>query len=187
MIGGLVLAAGDARRFGGPKQLAILRGRPLLEHALATMAAVPLDPFCVVVGANAQAILREVDLHGARAVYCADWDRGQSASLQAGLSAMAEADAVVVTLGDQPFLSPRAIEAVVEARGDGAAAVRATYDGVPAHPVLIERELFEPILALRGDEGARSVLGEVPVRDVPCDGLGRPDDVDTREQLEAAS
>ena len=35
----LVLAAGEGRRFGGPKQLAPLRGRPLLAHAVATARA----------------------------------------------------------------------------------------------------------------------------------------------------
>ena len=36
-IGGLILAAGEGRRFGGTKQLAELHGRPLLEHALEAM------------------------------------------------------------------------------------------------------------------------------------------------------
>jgi molybdenum cofactor cytidylyltransferase len=188
VIGGVVLAAGDGRRFGGPKQLARLRGRPLLEHPLAAMAASGLDRLVVVLGANASAIRREVDLHGAEPVLCPDWDRGQSASLRAGVAALeAEgAEAVVVVLGDQPFLSPRAIAAVLDARGEGAVAVWATYRGVPAHPVVLERELFEAVGAVHGDEGARGLLAGLPVRDVPCDGLGRPDDIDTREQLEAA-
>lgn len=188
MIGGVVLAAGDARRFGGPKQLARLRGRPLLEHPLSAMAASGLDRLVVVLGAHASAILREVDLHGAEPVLCPDWDRGQSASLRAGVAELEGkgAEAIVVALGDQPFLSPRAIAAVLDARGEGAVAVRATYGGAPAHPVVIERELFAAVGAVQGDEGARGLLTGAAVRDVACDGLGRPDDIDTREQLEAA-
>jgi molybdenum cofactor cytidylyltransferase len=187
MIAGLVLAAGDSRRFGAPKQLARLRGRPLLEHALAAMAAAPVDELLVVVGSNASAILREVDLHGARAAICVDWSEGQAASLKAGLEAVPEAEAVVVALGDQPFLSPRAVAAIIDGRGVGVDAVRASYDGVPGHPVLLERSLFAAVRRLHGDDGARALVADANTREVPCDGLGRPDDIDTREQLEEAS
>ncbi len=188
MIAGLVLAAGEAHRFGAPKQLARLRGRFLLEHALVAMAAAPLDRLAVVLGANAAAIRRDVDLHGAEPVLCPEWNEGQSASLRAGVAALAEAEAeaVVVALGDQPWLSPRAVEAVLGARGRGARAVRATYGGVPGHPVVIERSMFSAIRALRGDEGARGLLSAPGVRDLACDAHGRPDDIDTPEQLEAA-
>ncbi|MBA2429369.1 MAG: nucleotidyltransferase family protein [Thermoleophilaceae bacterium] len=184
MIGALVLAAGAARRYGSPKQLAELDGRPLLEHALEAVAAAPVDRRVVVLGAGAEGILARVRLHGAEPVLCPDWEDGQAASLQAGLRALEGADAVVVVLGDQPLLSPRAIVLVLAERGPGAEALRATYAGVTGHPIVLERSLFPRLLALRGDAGARDVLREVAVRDVPCDGLGRPDDVDTPEQLE---
>jgi len=180
-----VLAAGAGCRYGGPKQLADLGGRPLLEHALAAVRAAPVDRRVVVLGAAAEEVLAGVSLHGAEPVPCPDWECGQAASLRAGLGAFEEADAVVVVLGDQPLLSPRAIARVLAARGPGAEAVRATYAGEAGHPVVLERSLFPRLLALRGDAGARDVLREVAVSDVPCDGLGRPDDVDTPEQLEA--
>ena len=187
MIAGIVLAAGEGRRFGGPKQLAIFRGRPLLEHALATVAACELARIVVVLGSNASAILREVDLHGAQPQLCPDWDQGQSASLRAGVSAVSEAEAVVVALGDQPLLSPRAVSAVLDARAAGVDAIRATYGGVPGHPVVLERKLMLAAEHLRGDEGARALFEGASVREVACDGLGRPDDIDTREELEAIS
>jgi molybdenum cofactor cytidylyltransferase len=184
MIAGVVLAAGAGTRFGGRKQLAELDRRPLLEHALAAMESAPVGKRIVVLGADAAQIADSVDLHGARAVVCDDWESGQSASLRAGLEAAGpEADAVVVTLGDQPWIAARAIAAVIAARGEGAQAVRATYDGAPGHPVLIERDLFAAVRTLSGDVGARDVLRGAHVRDVPCDGLGGPGDVDTREQL----
>jgi molybdenum cofactor cytidylyltransferase/nicotine blue oxidoreductase len=49
--------------------------------------------------------------------------------------------------------------------------------------VLIERELYPSVKALRGDTGARDVLRTANVRDVPCDGLGSPRDVDTPADL----
>jgi CTP:molybdopterin cytidylyltransferase MocA len=184
MIGGLVLAAGSGTRFGAPKQLALLRGRPLLEHVLETLAAAPLDRRVVVLGAEAGPILRRVPLHGAEPVLCPDWGQGQSASLRAGLRALGPVDAAVVVLGDQPLLSAEAIAAVVAARGEGADAVRAHYGGSPAHPVLLERHVLARAASLRGDVGARELLDGLRVRLVPCAGLGRPDDVDTPDQLE---
>jgi molybdenum cofactor cytidylyltransferase len=186
MIGGLVLAAGGGARFGGAKQVARLDRRPLLEHVLAAMSAAPLDHVVVVLGFEADAVLTAVDLHGAEPVACDTWRRGQSASLRAGFESLAGVDAVVVALGDQPFISPAAVQRLTAARGGGAQAVRATYGGVPGHPILIERSLFPAIARLEGDVGAREVLAAARVLDVPCDGLGRPDDVDTPEALRAA-
>lgn len=196
MIGGLVLAAGAGRRFGGGKLLARLDGRPLLEYALAAMAtARSVEHTVVVLGYGADEIRAAVALHGAEPVLCAEWREGQAASLRTGLSALTAAgteesplEAVAVTLGDQPRVDARAIDTVVGARqaGGGPApeALRATYGGRPGHPVILERQLFGAVASLRGDTGARDLLRSAGVRDVPCDGLGCPDDVDTPAQLE---
>jgi len=185
MIGGVVLAAGAATRFGGGKQLAELDGKPLLEHALSAMAFAPVERRVVVLGAGAEEIVRSVDLHGAEAVICDRWEEGQSASLATALAELTDADAVVVTLGDQPRMAAEAIRRVIGARGDGAAAVRATYGGDPGHPVLLERELIERLRDVTGDHGARNLLLSVNTRDIPCDDLGGGEDVDTPAQLDA--
>jgi molybdenum cofactor cytidylyltransferase len=184
LIGGLVLAAGAATRFGAPKQLAYLDGAPLLEHALRTMAAAPVDRVVVVLGAGADDVAAGVDLHGAEPVVCGRWEEGQSASLACGLAELAGCEAVVVTLGDQPRVSPDAIRRVISSR-NGAAAVRATYNGNPGHPVLLERELFVQLRNVSGDKGARNLLLSVQVLDVPCDDLGGGEDVDTPAELDA--
>ena len=185
MIGGLVLAAGAATRFGAPKQLALLRGRPLLEHVLETVAAAPLDRRVVVLGAEAERVERDVPLHGVRPVRCTGWAEGQSASLRAGLVALAGVEAVVVVLGDQPLLAAEALARLVGARSPLADALRADYgDGRPGHPVLLEARTFERLAGLRGDLGARELLRGLRVQAVDCAGLGRPDDVDIPEHLE---
>jgi len=179
-----VLAAGAATRFGAPKQLADLDGVPLLEHALRTMTAAPVGRVVVVLGSGADEVAAGVDLHGADPVVCGRWEEGQSASLACGLAELAGCEAVVVTLGDQPRLSPAAIRRVISSRND-AAAVRATYNGNPGHPVLLERSLFEQLRNVSGDWGARNLLLSVQVLDVPCDDLGGGDDVDTPAELDA--
>jgi molybdenum cofactor cytidylyltransferase len=185
VICGLVLAAGAATRFGSAKQLADIEGRPMLEHSILAMVASPVGRVVVVLGSGAEDVLQKVDLHGADAVVCERWAEGQSASLACGLADLSGSEAVVVTLGDQPFVSPDAIRRVIAARGNGAAAVRATYDGAPGHPVLLERRLFERMRDVTGDHGARNLLISVQTREVPCDDLGGGQDVDTPAQLDA--
>jgi CTP:molybdopterin cytidylyltransferase MocA len=186
-VGGLVLAAGGSKRFGGPKQLAPLDGRPLLEHVLISMSEAPLDRVVVVLGSHADEVREHVPLHGAEPVVCSDWEEGLGASLRAGAAALERCDAIVVALGDQPRISSEAVARVVSQRGADEQAVRATYNGVPGHPVLLERDVLARVSSLRGDAGARELLHGVPLREVACDGLGSPDDVDTPEALAALS
>jgi molybdenum cofactor cytidylyltransferase len=180
---GLILAAGAGRRFGGTKQLADLRGRPLLEHALDAMLAVPaLDPVLVVLGHAADAILERVDFGDAEVVVCEEWDRGQGFSLRRGIAALEDADAVVVTLGDQPFITPQVIAGALD-HLDGYDAVRATYGGKPGHPVVLGRRVMDAVGELEGDVGARDLLARFRVRDWEAGHLCSAADIDTQEEL----
>ena len=187
MIAGAVLAAGEGRRFGGAKQLADLEGRPLLEHAVEAMVCVPaIERILVVLGAHASEILARVNFLDAEPVVCEGWAEGQSASLRAALDVLGDtAEALMVTLGDQPRITPQVIAGVLDHRSPRYAAVRATYGGRPGHPVLIERRLFGALRDLRGDVGARDVLADARVKTWECGHLCSADDVDTREELEA--
>ena len=180
---GLILAAGAGRRFGGTKQLADLRGRPLLEHAIGAMLAVPaLDPVVVVLGHAADAILERVDFGDAEVVICEDWARGQGFSLRRGIAALCDADSVAITLGDQPFITPQVIAGALDhlSRCD---AVRATYDGRPGHPVVLGRRVMDAVSELDGDVGARDLLARFRVRDWEAGHLASAIDVDTPEEL----
>jgi molybdenum cofactor cytidylyltransferase len=187
VIGGLVLAAGEGRRFGGAKLAAELDGRPLLDHALEAMLAVPaIERVVVVLGAHSEELAARADLGGVETTLCEEWREGISASLRAGARTLADAEAIVVALADQPFITRQVIAAIVDQVDSPAPAARATYAGRPGHPVLIKRRLFAAIEELRGDAGARDLLAAAGVRGVECGHLCRPDDVDTREDLEAA-
>jgi len=174
---GLLLAAGDARRFGGPKQLAALDGRPLVEHALAALA--DLDRVVVVLGARADAIRAGAELAPAELVVCPDWAEGMGASLRCGLAALAGAGEVVIALADQPFIT-RAVVARVRATPGPAA--RAVYHGAPGHPVVIRRPLLARAAELRGDAGFRDL--PIGFAEVECSDLADPRDIDTRDDLE---
>lgn len=177
MIGGVVLAAGAGERFGpSPKLLAPLHGRPLVEHAIAAICAVPeVDRVVVVTGAHA---LDGVQFGRAEPVVCAQWRDGQSASLRCGVAALADADKILVTLGDEPLITPQAIALMAE-QPPGS---RATYDGRPGHPVVLGPDQIGAIGSLSGDRGARELLTGGLL--VECSDLGSGMDVDTAADLE---
>ena len=92
---GLILAAGAGTRFGEQtKQLAPLRGRPLLQHAVDSMTAA-LERAVVVLGHDAGDDPRRGRLRRAEVVLCEDWALGQGYSLRRGVAALPDADAVV--------------------------------------------------------------------------------------------
>jgi molybdenum cofactor cytidylyltransferase len=175
---GIVLAAGEARRFGGLKQLAAVDGKPLIERALAALAG--LDRAVVVLGARADEVRAGADLGAAEVVVCDDWAEGMSASLRAGLAVVNEADEVVIVLADQPFITAAVVDRVRSARGPAA---RAVYGGAPGHPVVVRRPLLDRAGELRGDTGFRPLLERARVREVEVGHIADPADVDTREEL----
>ena len=179
MAAGLILAAGAGTRFGpAPKLLADLDGRPLLEHAIAAQCAVPeLERVVVVLGAQAEAILAAADLMCAEPVICESWAEGISASLRCGIEALDGSERVLVTLGDEPRMSPRIIGRLLGAP-PGA---RASYGGRPGHPVVLGPEQMRACARLRGDRGGRVLLRGGPL--IECGDLAALHDVDTAADL----
>jgi CTP:molybdopterin cytidylyltransferase MocA len=184
-VSAIVLAAGGGSRFGGGKLLAKLGGQRIIEAVLENLREAPVDEIIVIVGAEAGRLREVCERYGVRTVANEEWERGQATSVLAGLRASG-GSAAVVLLGDQPFVGAEAVERLVAASAEGAKVAVATYGGKRRNPVLFSREVW-PLLEteLAGDEGARSVLRRHPelVVEVPCDGVGDPVDVDTREDL----
>lgn len=160
-VAGVILAAGESRRFGGPKQLAVLAGRTLLEHVLELADDAGLDPVVAVVPVW---LSRPSALAGSRLRWVRNPfpERGLSHSLRLGFAALSpDVEAAVILLGDQPRLSPAHIAAVVAARGDRPL-VATEVDGHAAPPVLVERSHFTVVDMAAGDAGLREVLAAHP-------------------------
>ncbi len=164
MVAVVVLAAGAASRFGGPKQAL------LLPEVLRRARQSSVDDVIVVTGAHSL----ETD---ARIVDCPEWERGPGVSLRCGLDALGEdVEAAVVVLADGPDLSPEAIDRVIAAWREGAGSViAASYGGDRGHPVVLDRSTWSGI----PDEGAKALE---PVL-IPCDDLGSPGDVDFADEI----
>jgi CTP:molybdopterin cytidylyltransferase MocA len=92
----------------------------------------------------------------------------------------------VVALADQPLIGPAAVRRLIGAHAAGASVAVACYDGRPRNPVLIAREHWKQAVEFAvGDVGARPFLRERAdlVTRVECGDTGRPDDIDTPEDL----
>jgi CTP:molybdopterin cytidylyltransferase MocA len=177
----LILAAGGGTRFGPePKLLAELDGRPLLEHAVRAQCAVrELERVVVVLGAHAERLLERVDFDRAEPVVCETWSQGQAASLRCGVEELRGAAKVIVTLGDEPLITPQVVTRFVSAPPG----TQAVYDGRPGHPVVLGPDHLRALLSLTGDRGARELLAGGNT--IELGGLGDVGrDVDTTEDLE---
>jgi molybdenum cofactor cytidylyltransferase len=179
VIGCIVLAAGEGRRFGGVKQLASVHGRPLLQH----VTDLAFTPGVVVLGAHADRIRDAIDFGDLQVVEARDWAEGQAASLRAGVAALGDVDAALVLLGDMPFVTPQVVAGAVDHFTEGYDAVRTTYDGRAGHPFVLGRRILDRVGELRGDVGARELLGEARVHEWEAAHLCDPIDIDTPEEV----
>ena len=163
MIQGLLLAAGRSQRFGSDKRHALLGGEPLLLRTARRW----LDARDPVLG-DVLVVLREPDAAerelaqrlqqlGASTTFCAEARLGMGHSLAWGVLQTPRAEGWLIGLGDMPALRPHSIRAVAHAlRPDGI--VLPTLDGLRGHPVGFGAAYAGELLALRGDNGARTVL-----------------------------
>jgi CTP:molybdopterin cytidylyltransferase MocA len=177
----VLLAAGDGSRLGRPKALVRIGGRSLAERGAAMLRAGGTDPVIVVTGAAA------VDLAEVLIVHNKDWRAGMGSSMAAGLRAVPDdCRAAVLALADQPLVGPAAVRRLIAAFIAGASVAVAGYGGQPRNPVLLAREHWPQAIELAaGDVGARPFLRAHPelVTLVECADTGRPDDVDTPDDL----
>lgn len=190
MTAGLLLAAGAGRRMGTPKALVVGEdGEPWLHRGIRVLAEGGCSPVVVVVGAEAAAARAVADAAPAPAlvVEAAEWDAGLSASLRAGLDALAltSAQDAIVLLVDLPDVGAEVVARVrASARGSAggsATLARAAYDSVPGHPVLLGRDHWAGVAeAAVGDDGAKPYLRDHPPLLVECGDLAGGRDVDER-------
>ena len=183
MIAAVVLAAGQSKRMRRTKQLLPLGGSTILGRVIETFRESKVDRIVLVVGSGSAAVKRSLDLAGVKTVTNRAFRGGMSGSLKAGLQEIqAEADAVIVALGDQPFVSPKTVDLLIQAYlREKPAVVLPLYRGRRGNPVLFDRSLFGELLGITGDVGAKSVVrrNESELLEVEVEDEGVVIDIDT--------
>jgi molybdenum cofactor cytidylyltransferase len=171
MIGLVILAAGESKRMGTPKQLLTFEGKTLIRNsalaALASLASVSV----AILGANQEKILPEIahltsNDRFLKVVFNPHWEEGMASSVRLGIETLAKEksrlEAVIFMLCDQPFVKTELInELITTFRQTKSQVVACTYQsGVTGVPALFSKEVFPALLALKGDTGARKVINQ---------------------------
>jgi molybdenum cofactor cytidylyltransferase len=166
MISAILLAAGESKRMGLPKQLLTWQGKNLLQHSLESLINSAADEIILVLGHEADQIQETLPELPIKIVVNPDYKQGMASSLRRGLLAIDPgSEAFLVLLGDQPGIGPEIINTLIRAfrqaeRKRGI--VRPVYRGKRGHPVLISTRYLKEALQLRGDVGARRILMDHP-------------------------
>jgi CTP:molybdopterin cytidylyltransferase MocA len=165
---------------GRPKALVVDgAGEPWLARSVEVLHEGGCEEVTVVLGAAVDEAVRLLDGRGADVVVARDWAEGMSASLRAGLAALPPVDAALVHLVDLPDVTAAVVRRVAAAATGRATLARASYAGVPGHPVLLGRDHWAPVVAdAVGDQGARQYLRDREVALVECGDLASGADVD---------
>ena len=165
--GAVVLAAGEAKRFGALKQVLPWRGIPLVAHvADQALRCLDVDRVAVTIGAEAEQVRAALAGHHVAVVPVADWSEGQSKSVQAGLQALAPRSAlpaplsaVLFLLADQPGVSPELLSTLIQRHRETLAPIVAPrHNGQRGNPVLFDAATFPEFADLDGDIGARPII-----------------------------
>jgi molybdenum cofactor cytidylyltransferase len=192
MISAIVLAAGESKRMGRPKQMLPWQGKTLLRHVLETLVRSDADEIILVLGHEAESIRksltefqietfenqiperkmysarRDHDFHQShiKIVINPDYKQGMASSLRAGLLAIdPKSDAFLVLLADQPGIGPDIINHMIREfrqANPKRGIVRPVYHGLRGHPVLIGAQYLQEARQLQGDVGARRILIDHP-------------------------
>jgi len=166
-VAAVVLAAGEAKRFGGLKQVMPWNGTPLVAHIVQQVIACPDVAHIVVTrGAQGDRVEKAVGRHAAEIeqIEVEDWREGQSRSVRRGLQAArglasGRLSAAVFLLADQPGITPGLLSALIQRHRETLAPVVVPrYQGQRGNPVLFDRRTFPDFESLAGDAGARSII-----------------------------
>jgi molybdenum cofactor cytidylyltransferase len=184
----IVLAAGEARRFGGPKLLMPFGDSTVIGCVVSELAHAGADPIIVVVGADRAQL--EAALASARVQFVenADPARGMLSSVQIGVAAVPEdAGRFAIALADQPRLRAEDVTHLIgEMDRTGKGIARPIHAGKRGHPVMFASRYRGEILALPPEATLRDVIhrhsDDIVEVEFASDACVR--DIDTQEQYQ---
>ena len=185
----IILAAGESKRLGNPKQLLSFDGNTLLARVAKTACDSTSYPVIAVLGAHAEKIKPTLNIPGLNVVNNNDWQEGMASSIRTGLTNMMElypkVDGIIILVCDQPYLSHDLIKALIEAQhSTGLPAAAAAYNGKLGTPALFHKSLFSALMLLSGDTGARKMLERMRENVVEVDFEMGDVDIDTLADYE---
>jgi molybdenum cofactor cytidylyltransferase len=189
MLSAILLAAGESKRMGKPKQLMPLGKSTLLEQAIDNLLDSSVDEVIVVLGHKAREISKTIVSRPVSIALNPDYRQGMSTSIIAGLKRVnLRSQGVLLALGDQPLVESGTINQLIEAfnNHDKGIAVP-THQGRRGNPVIFDLKHKPELLKLKGDIGGREIIKNHPddVLEVPVDSESVISDIDTKEDYKS--
>jgi molybdenum cofactor cytidylyltransferase len=189
-VAGIILAAGESKRFGQPKQLLAWRGQPFVHAVAKTALEAGLSPVIVVTGANAEQVELAVKDLNVIVIKNEQWESGQGSSISAGMKALTLSSShkiggAIFLLTDQPQVTASIIRALIEKHAEGLYPIVAPMViEQRANPVLFDRATFPDLMTLEGDVGGRAIFHKYRVEYLPWHDDRLLLDVDTPEMYQ---
>lgn len=183
----IILAAGESRRLGRPKQILPLGGEPIVAHVGRRAGQSNARRVMAVVGGAQEATSAALDGIVDELIFNNAYAQGQGSSIAAGIHyldgtshLLGACEAVIFLLADQPGIDPEVINSVIEAWEQGGRIVVTRYRNQKSHPVLFDRAYWPELARLSGEEGGKVVIDRHrdDVTEVVVD-ADAPQDVDT--------
>ena len=189
MLSAILLAAGESKRMGKPKQLMPLGKHTLLEQAIDNLLDSSVDETIVVVGHKAEEITKTIAGRPVKIVINPDYREGMSTSIIAGLI-LADpcSQAVMLALGDQPLVASRTINQLIDAFNSHNKGIAVpTYQGRRGHPIIFDIKYKAELFKLKGDIGGREIIRNHPndVLKVAVDSESVVSDIDTQDDYQS--
>lgn len=161
---GIILAAGMSSRFAGLKALATIGDRMVLSMVVDAALASNLDRIVLVLGYESDTIIEALDValkhQKLQTVVNPDYKEGMSGSLKFGLNSVKDQyPSIMVILGDQPLIGVQTINRMIDAfRLSPKPICQAVNKGRQGHPVCFSKPVYQALLEITGDQGARQVI-----------------------------
>ena len=185
-IWAIILAAGESKRMGSPKMLLPFNGCTMIENVIANVLDSKIKNIMVVLGADREPIIKLIRTKAVKYCYNENYKDGMLSSVVCGFRNIPIGhSAVLVFQGDQPLITPKAINSVIEVYiSSGKGIVIPVYKSKRGHPILIDSKYMNEIQKLNPDDGLRSLALKYSddVSEVDTDQAGILRDFDTYDE-----
>lgn len=188
IIHGLILAAGESKRLGQPKQLVPYKGQPLLSRTIEHLAHL-LPQVHVVLGANHVQILNNTDIKSSIAhthvnlIHNNQWHQGMGQSLAFGIKSLPPCDAVLIALCDQALIPKSHYQQLIKRIDQFPNDIIATKHKITGVPAAFPKTYFSQLKQLKNNQGAKQIIQTHDVKRITCQSAGF--DLDTALDLNA--
>jgi molybdenum cofactor cytidylyltransferase len=183
----IILAAGSSSRMGEPKQLMKFKSKTFLQHIIEESKEANLNPVICVTGYQSDQISKAIAGMNVIIVNNEQWSEGMGTGISAGIkeALQSDLDSVILAVSDQPFVSSGLFAKMLTLKDkSGKKIVASSYAGTLGTPVLFDKEYFNQLICLHGNQGAKNIV-HMNMSDVVTVKFEKGSiDIDTKEDYE---